>query len=201
MPFTTPAAYRLRNATHADLPAIMAIQRECYVTAALESLDVMQGRISQTPSTLWVAEDHAGVVAYLLTYYSHLYQIAPLGAAFKSAPLYPHHTSNTRCLYLHDLAVSRRASGQGLAGQLLQHVFAHEVQQGHARHVALVSIQQSQTFWQRQGFEMIAGSMDGIPRSLTQQLQHPPEFQTQIVHLADYPQPAFYMTRPLTLPH
>ncbi|MNT81103.1 Acetyltransferase (GNAT) family protein [compost metagenome] len=82
-------------------------------------------------------------------------------------------------LYLHDMAVLPARAGQGLARALLQPLWAQAAEQG-MRHSALVSVQGSQAYWERQGYA-----------------QQPLEDATQRARLTSYGESAVYMVRSL----
>ena len=119
-----------------------------------------------------MAEDDEGVCAYLFAYRSRVGKVTPLDGEFQ-----PH--AEADCLYLHDLAVSRRASGRGIGPALvrknLEQARAHQL-----RYSALVSVQESEAFWSRLGYA-------------AQTELEPP----QASNLASYQIPAVYMVRAL----
>jgi predicted N-acetyltransferase YhbS len=155
-----------------DVAAVMAVQAECYVPAMIESDAVMAARIEAAGAHCWVAEDGAGVCAYLLCYPSHLDKVTRLGAAFACADL-------PDCLYLHDLAVARRAKGKGMGPGLVGRALAQAAAAG-LRHSALVSVQDSRAFWERLGYRV-----------------RMPADATAAANLQSYVQPAWYMAREL----
>ncbi|WP_218156582.1 GNAT family N-acetyltransferase [Polaromonas sp. OV174] len=155
-----------------DLASVAAIQADSYHPHYLEDDATLRARLNEFPDTAWVAQGPAGVCAYLVAYRSVLGKITPLGGHFHSPAL-------PNCLYLHDLAVSTAAAGQGLGPALVSHALAVARQEGLA-YCALVSVQGSQAFWQRLGF-----------RATT--LDDPRERQ----HLATYLGAAVYMTQAL----
>lgn len=59
--------------------------------------------------------------------------------------------SNGDCLYLHDMAVSSDARGQGVATALLACAQQY-AQQQKLRALTLVAVQNSASYWQQQGF-------------------------------------------------
>jgi ribosomal protein S18 acetylase RimI-like enzyme len=131
-----------------DIPAVMRIQAECYPPSMLESEEVFRARLALAPATCWIwSPAPESAAAYLFSYLSNKDAITPLGAEFKLA-------STPDCLYLHDLAVAPRARGQGAANTLVAAAL------GHARAEnlvwsALVSVQQSQAFWDGLGYTAV----------------------------------------------
>ena len=87
------------------------------------------------------------LLAYLAAYWSNPGKITPLDGDFSAPAPGPH------VLYLHDMSVLPELSGQGVARHLVQHLFAAARQRG-VQQAALVSVQGSQTYWERQGFSV-----------------------------------------------
>lgn len=127
-----------------DVPAVLAIQAECYAPHLNESEAVIRHRLDATPDTAWVYTVAGEVAAYLVAYRSQLGKVTPLGGQFEIPPV-------PDCLYLHDLAVSRRLRGTGVAATLVQrtHDFAHAQR---LKYSALVSVHSSRRFWERLGY-------------------------------------------------
>lgn len=166
--------FQIRAMQAADLPAIMEIQAACYAADVLESEQVIHARFNACPDLSWVAEDELGVCAYLFAYRSKKGNVTPLDAVFRHHP-------QADCLYLHDLAVNPRANGRGIGPALIR----HNNQQGQKmqlRYSALVSVQDSEQFWQRHGYV----AQDELPPS-------------QQAHLESYQIPAIYMLRELSI--
>lgn len=128
----------------ADLDGVLAVQAHCYPAPMQEAGGVVAARLRAAPDSVLVAEDGEGVCAYLFAYPSLLGKVTALGAAF-ALPAAPD------TLYLHDLAVAPRAHGRGLGRRLVQAMLAVGVRRGLA-HSALVSVQDSQAFWESFGY-------------------------------------------------
>lgn len=140
----------------ADVPAMLAVQAQCYEPAMNEPGEVLLARFEACPDTAWVAVAPTGEVgAYLVAYRSHLGKVTPLGHAFAHAP-------GADVLYLHDLAIGTALRGQGVAQQLLGHARAQAAQQG-LRGLALVSVNGTVAFWQRMGFQVGVPCPDAEP--------------------------------------
>lgn len=155
-----------------DIPAVLSIQLEAYSPQLQEDEAVIRARLAACPQLAWVAEDTGGVCAYLFAYQSRLGKVTPLDGEFQ-----PHDQGD--CLYLHDLAVSPRASGRGIGPALVR----KKIEQARARQLrysALVSVQDSEAFWARLGY------------AAHDHLDSP-----QLSNLASYRTPAQYMVRPL----
>lgn len=155
-----------------DLDAVIRIQAEAYIDEILETDEVIHARFAQTPDTSWVVERAGEVCGYLVGYQSALGEVSPWGSEFT-------HKSESTALYLHDLAISKSAAGCGL-GPLLVNYVLMEARQRALRAAALVSVQNSKSFWQKLGFNESA-QLDEIQQR----------------NLASYSGPAIYMTREL----
>lgn len=164
--------YHLRPMAEHDIAAVLAIQQESYASELLESAEIIRQRLLAAPDLAWVAADALGVCAYLFGYRSRAGKVTPLDGAFAEP-------TDADCLYLHDLAVSGRAAGRGIGPGLVQRL----LEQGRAsrlQYSALVSVQDSQGFWSRQGYAEHAGLDDRQQRNL-----------------ASYGVPAVYMVKAL----
>lgn len=155
-----------------DLDAVVRIQAEAYVDEILETDEVIRARFAQTPDTSWVVERAGEVCGYLVGYQSALGEVSPWGSEFAHKP-------ESTALYLHDLAISKSAAGCGLGSMLVDHALI-EARQRELRAAALVSVQNSKSFWQKLGFHE-CDQLDDI----------------QQYNLASYSGPAIYMTREL----
>ncbi|NDI85455.1 GNAT family N-acetyltransferase [Undibacterium crateris] len=128
-----------------DVPAVYAVQAQVYVVAMVEPQSLLLERLQVAPDSAWVAEDAAGVGAYLAGYPSVTGKISALGADFAPA-------SAANALYLHDMAVAPRMAGQGVAARLFEAAIQLARQRSYAA-LCLVSVQNTLSFWQRFGFE------------------------------------------------
>ena len=155
-----------------DIADVIRIQAEAYIDEILETDEVIRARFAQTPDTSWVIERAGEVCGYLVGYQSALGEVSPWGSEFAHKP-------ESTALYLHDLAISKSAAGCGLGSLLVNHAL-REAQQRELRAAALVSVQNSKSFWQKLGFNE-CNQLDEIQ-------QH---------NLASYSGPAIYMTREL----
>lgn len=158
--------------TAACLPGLMAVQRACYSAQFIESADVYRARIASAVQCSLVALDGDRVLAYLAAYRTVFGKVTPLHGAFVTTDA-PGDT-----LYLHDMAVHPCCAGQGLAGALLA-ALRRNAAAWQPAYSALVSVQNSQGWWQRKGYEPQAV----LPKSSAQAL-------------ASYGMGAVYMARP-----
>jgi len=140
----------IRPITHVMWPEILKIQAEAYSKVAPESLEVLQSKWQQSPDCCFAYLDEKSepeeknIQGYLLAHAWHsetppkLYQILPEG-------------SHGSILFLHDLALSKRAKGRGVGSQMVKHLLASATSSGF-QSALLVSVQDSVLFWQKYGF-------------------------------------------------
>jgi len=137
----------IRPMQNTDLPAVIKLQDRCYAAELFEPADVVVSRFKNCAETCWVALYQDKLWGYLFCYPSRAGKIGALAEDFQpeTAP---------DCLYLHDLAVSSDARGQGVAKALLQQA-EHYARANQFGHLALVAVQNSASYWQQQGFVSI----------------------------------------------
>lgn len=156
----------------ADVDAVLNIQADAYQDYIQEEERVISARLHTAPDTAWVVQTGQGVQAYLVTYPSRLGLLTSLGDNFQCA-------ADPDCLYFHDLAVAAEAGGRGMGQALIDEAFRYAEDQGYP-FSALVSVQNSVHFWQRQGYNVV--------ENLSPQQQQ---------MLATYIGPACYMSKTL----
>lgn len=159
--------------TPIHLDAVMRIQADCYPADMQEGRELLAARLACALEQCWVAEDRDGVCGYLFGYLSWRGKVTPLNGAFAASP-----TGN--CLYLHDLAVAPRAKGRRIGQRLVETALASPGAPDLAWS-ALVSVQDSAAFWERQGY-----------------CSTTPTDAEQVAHLNSYGAPARYMERALS---
>ena len=155
-----------------DLADLLAVQLACYGEGFVESGEVFARRLASPANCSLVLEQGGAVCAYLAAYRSVRGKVTPLHGDFEAI-------AQPDTLYLHDMAVLPAHAGQGLAPALLQPLWAQARAEG-LRHSALVSVQGSQAYWQRQGYAL-----------------HPLQDAAQQARLASYGEGAVYMARAL----
>lgn len=147
-----PDLLRPRPLTLQDLPGLMVVQRACYGDDFIESAEIYARRLA-SPVQCSLVLEHAGhVCAYLAAYDAARGNVTPLHGMFHGAGGTAHPPDT---LYLHDMAVLPERAGQGLAQALLRSIEASAMARGLA-HSALVAVQGSQGFWERQGYAVQA---------------------------------------------
>ncbi|MBU1310074.1 MAG: GNAT family N-acetyltransferase [Gammaproteobacteria bacterium] len=134
----------IKPITEAMWPQIVALQAEAYFQVEPESLDVLKSKWLISPASCFVYEKAGKLVAYLLAHCWHsetapkLYQMLPDGT---TGPI----------LFLHDLAISKAAAGDGLGTKMVSYLIK-TAKEGGFQQINLVAVQQSGAFWQKQGF-------------------------------------------------
>ncbi|MBN8444567.1 MAG: GNAT family N-acetyltransferase [Gammaproteobacteria bacterium] len=137
----------IRQMQLTDLPAVVKLQDRCYSQELFESADLVKSRLLLTPQSYWVALYQDKLWAYLFSYPAVLGKINALGQPFAAY-------SDANCLYVHDLAVSSDARGQGVATKLLEQAIAY-ARELDFDYLSLVSVQNSLPFWQDRGFSVV----------------------------------------------
>lgn len=170
-----PSPWLVRPLQAHDVDSLLHVQTICYGDAFVESRAVFEQRLgcAHHCSIGVVQEGNDALQAYLAAYWSNPGKITPLDGHF-TAP-----APGEQVLYLHDMSVLPALAGQGVARHLLQHAMAQARLKGLCQ-AALVSVQGSQAYWERQGFCV-------CPVIDTQQQ----------IHLKTYGEGALYMTMAL----
>lgn len=128
-----------------DIPAVISLQDSCYSDALYEPPPLLAARLVCAAQSCWLAENTVGeLLAYLFSYPARAGKITVLATAFAVA-------KEPELLYLHDMAVSEKARGLGLAKALLAKAKQHALSLG-LKQLGLVAVQGSVTYWQKQGF-------------------------------------------------
>lgn len=151
-------ALLLRPLQANDLEAVLDIQAASYPALA-ESPAAIADRLLQAPHWCWGAERDGQLCAYFLT---HPWR-SPMPPEWnRNLPLLP---AQSHLLYVHDLAIGASVRGSGIASRLVGTVLQRA---RHARftHAMLVAVQDSQRFWQRQGFSVRAHATPGLAVAL-----------------------------------
>lgn len=145
------ADWSLRSLQPGDLDGLMAVQAACYPADYLEGAAVYARRLASAHQQSLGIECRRTrrLQAYAAAYWSRPGQLTPLHGDFTAS------AGGEPLLYLHDVAVAPECVGQGAAGQLVRALFQRARAQG-VRRAALVSVQGSQAYWRRHGFELQA---------------------------------------------
>ena len=151
--------FHIRLMQISDLSAVVRLQDHCYADEFYESPQVVAKRLMLYPQSCWLACYQDKVWGYLFSYPSRLGQVNPLGAEFGQY-------EQANCLYLHDMAVSPDARGQGVATTLLQQALNYAGTLG-LSYAALVAVQNSTAFWQQQQFDLVDDLSEAASLALT----------------------------------
>lgn len=157
---------RLMQAT--DLPAVVKLQDRCYSAELFEPAELVKRRYLAFADSCWVATYQDKLWGYLFSYPSMLGKVNPLAEDFAEV-------ADADCLYLHDMAVSSDARGQGVAKQLLAAAEQHALQQA-LQNLTLVAVQNSASYWLQHGFSPVvsltAEAIDNLASYSGQQAQY-----------------------------
>lgn len=153
-----------------DLPAILAVAAEVH-PAYPEDEAVFAERMRLAPRGCLCLADDEGITGYLVSHPWRERDVPALDSLLGSIP------PGAPVWYVHDLALLPAARGTGAAGRAVEHLVAAARAQG-CRALALVAVNDSCGFWERQGFRGV----------------HDPSLASK---LASYDDAARYMMRPL----
>jgi GNAT superfamily N-acetyltransferase len=129
----------------ADLPAVVALQHQCYGPDFHEPMQAYAAKLAASPHTCWVLTCNTLVCAYLVCLPVEGDGLPPLHATAWSAPAGPD------WLYLHDMAVSAPTRGAG-AAQLLLACAIDFARSRQLPELGLIAVQDSVAWWARHGF-------------------------------------------------
>lgn len=157
---------RVRRLTLRDLDTVIQIQGNCYSTSLIEPIEAMHQHIA-SGHPCWLVEVADRPAGYLLAARLGAEEAGPphpisLGTADRPPP-----SESANWLYLHDLAVLPEFRGTGASRALLD--AADRLAQEHHRieAMALVAVQASSAFWQKQGFMAVTGISEALGHKLT----------------------------------
>ncbi|WP_232061031.1 GNAT family N-acetyltransferase [Vibrio taketomensis] len=136
---------KVRAVVESDWDSIIKIQAEAYHDGVVESIDVLKSKSLVSPKTCFVCESKDGEIAgYLL---SHPWDSPTPPKLFQ--PLTK--VSGQHQHFIHDMAVSSKAQGQGVGRLLTNKVFEFTQRQG-VKRINLVAVQGSSSYWSSLGF-------------------------------------------------
>jgi len=137
-----------RPITPADDPAVIAIGNRVHL-AYPEDPAVFMERHRLYPAGCAVFESDGEIQAYALTH-PWIYAEPPaLNAMLGALPVRP------TTYYIHDIALLPETRGSGAGRAIVEAVLAHAGETG-MTNVSLVAVNNSQAFWKRFGFEVVA---------------------------------------------
>lgn len=137
----------LRPLRAADVPAVLALQAQCYEAQFLESARAFEAKLGAAApfESSWMAWQGERPLAYLVALPVCERSLPALDAPVVNLPVVP------RLLYLHDLAVAPAGRALGLGRRLVAQIETRARALGLAR-LGLVAVQDSVPYWRRQGF-------------------------------------------------
>jgi predicted N-acetyltransferase YhbS len=128
---------------------ILKVQAEVYTDVEPEKEEVLRQKWEHSPASCFIYEKENLVCAYLL---AHAWdQETPP----KLHTLLPGNKQGD-ILFLHDLAVSNRASGFGIGSQMVDYLIQTATSLRY-KQISLVAIQNSPAFWKKMGFSELQG--------------------------------------------
>lgn len=139
----------------ADVPAVLALQAQCYGPEFLESAQAFAAKLAATRHLhcSYLAVEAGEPLAYVVSLPVDDGQLPALDAPSVTPARAP------RTLHLHDLAVSPAGRAKRLGHKLVQQV-VHRAQDMGLAQVALVAVQGSRAYWERHGFAVAEAPAD-----------------------------------------
>ncbi|QIR15349.1 GNAT family N-acetyltransferase [Shewanella aestuarii] len=136
----------------------MAIQHDCYQQITPEPLSVMQSKWHRSPQSCFVVEYKNQVIAYVLAHPWYQAKAPKLDMVLPSI-------KQADCLYIHDMAVSPKAQGLGIANKLVAEV-KNAMTLLNFNGIGLIAIQGACAFWRKHQFS----PLESLPSVLTDSL-------------------------------
>jgi predicted N-acetyltransferase YhbS len=135
----------IRQMLPTDMDSIMQIQALCYSGDIPESRHSLSAKLQVSPTTCFVAQDGAQIIAYLIALPWSLQAPPELNAPSCVLPADPD------CIYLHDLSVTPSVRGSKIGGGLVAQLFDLCRRLSYSQ-LSLVAVQNSADYWRRFGF-------------------------------------------------
>lgn len=149
------AEIKLRQATFDDATDYVRIETEAYRPEFLESAEAFRAKVRAFPAGCWFATVREVPVAYLICHPWNDMKPPPLNPKAFCLPDRP------TLLFLHSLTIVPRWQRRGVGNRLARHALELGTALGFST-VALVSVQNSETFWTSQGFTAV----ENLPQSV-----------------------------------
>lgn len=138
---------RVRPLREDDWDEVVALEERAYAASGLsEGEEVLRSRHRASPSTCFVLEHAGGFGGYLLALPYPLFRCPDLSRAEEG-------TAARGNLHLHDLVISERSRGRGLARRM-QRRLEEAGRAGRHRTLSLVAVHGSQGLWSRLGYRV-----------------------------------------------
>ncbi|KZN48293.1 GNAT family N-acetyltransferase [Pseudoalteromonas luteoviolacea] len=130
--------------------SILDIQEKSYQEIGTEDLAVLKSKNDASPGTCFVCvSDHGEVLGYVL---AHPWSGITPPKLFEPLPNIAH----CEYLYLHDMAITPRAKGNGIGRAAALKLIEIAKKQGIDK-ISLVAVQGSDRFWSLIGFQEVQG--------------------------------------------
>lgn len=129
-----------------DIPIVDAIGKIVHPDFP-EDITIMENRFALFPQGCFVAKGKDKILGYAISHPSIIGKPAPLDTII-TLP------ENADCLFLHDIALNDEARGLGLGRQIVPLLKTAALLNGFKR-LCLVSVNNSLSFWQAQGFDVL----------------------------------------------
>ena len=142
------AKFQWRQATPADLDAVMAIQAVAHADFPEEEA-VLAERLRLCPQGCFVLVRGEAVDGYMLSHPWTRRRPPPLNRLLEAIP------DDADCWYLHDLALLPQTRGSGAGAAIVSRLVSLAREEGFAV-VALVSVGGSRLFWRKQHFAAVS---------------------------------------------
>ncbi|WP_159991858.1 GNAT family N-acetyltransferase [Pelistega ratti] len=149
----------IRPAILLDIPQILDLQRICYEVAFQEDSAAFSSKINQPDSLCWVVEKEGELLAYFMAIATNRERFPCLNTGQYDV------LGHTDILYLHDMAISPQARGQGLLKQLLAKVW-QQAEQLMLKEAFLIAVQGSSNMWASKGFIVVEAKQYGLEAQL-----------------------------------
>lgn len=142
------AKFQWRQATPADLDAVMAIQAVAHADFPEEEA-VLAERLRLCPQGCFVLVRGDAIDGYMLSHPWTRRRPPPLNRPLEAIP------DHADCWYLHDLALLPQTRGSGAGAAIVSRLVSLAREEGFGV-VALVSVGGSQSFWRKQHFAAVS---------------------------------------------
>lgn len=132
-------------------PAISTIEEQAYTAISPESEEVLKSKWQASPTTCAVYTNNENkIIGYIL---AHPWGNRSLPKLHQKTPISGESTN----LFLHDLAVAKRARGTGIANALVEDLLNKAIKFKFKK-VTLIAVQGADIFWGKYGFKEVPGA-------------------------------------------
>ena len=150
----------IRLMTEDDLDAVMNMQPDVYEEDFYEDREILLNKLELYPKGCWVCTVGNQVAGYLFA----------LPIEYKNPPAINTEidklSSSPDCYYIHDLAVHKAHRGKRIASLLMQKAIKY-AQRNRFRQMTLIAVQNSESFWIKQGFKSVNVSKEHLSKLQT----------------------------------